>query len=178
MSTPSSAIRRQVRAPTLARLEEARSLGLTVIRDSDGVTHQGFDSARTASPLILKADPSNEDVYRREWFGPISFVIATDSFDEAVTLVAKGVREQGALTTLIYTTDEQKMQRAENAIVSAGAPVAFNFNSFVWVNQSAAFSDFHGAGANPAGNASFADWSFVTNRYNVIGVRKQVLQGA
>jgi phenylacetic acid degradation protein paaN len=165
-------------AATLARLEEARSLGLTVIRDSDGVTHQGFDSARTASPLILKADPSNEDVYRREWFGPISFVIATDSFDEAVTLVAKGVREQGALTTLIYTTDEQKMQRAENAIVSAGAPVAFNFNSFVWVNQSAAFSDFHGAGANPAGNASFADWSFVTNRYNVIGVRKQVLQGA
>ena len=65
------------------------------------------------------------------------------------------------------------MTASEDAIVNAGAPVAFNFNSFVWVNQSAAFSDFHGTGANPAGNATFADWSFVTNRYNVIGVRKQ-----
>ena len=78
-----------------------------------------------------------------------------------------------ALSALVYTTNNERMTASEDAIVNAGAPVAFNFNSFVWVNQSAAFSDFHGTGANPAGNATFADWSFVTNRYNVIGVRKQ-----
>jgi len=159
---------------TLARLNEAKGLGLEIVRDSADVSHHGFESARSATPLILKADTTKEDIYTREWFGPISFIIPTDSFDEAVTLVAKSVREHGALTTLVFTTDDAKMTRAENAIVTAGAPVAFNFNSFVWVNQSAAFSDFHGAGANPAGNATFADWSFVTNRYNVIGVRKQM----
>ena len=158
---------------TLDRINEAKTLSMDVVRDSETVEQKGFEGARTASPLILKADASQDDIYTREWFGPISFIVPTTSFDEAVTLVAKSVREHGALTTLVYTTDEAKMTQAEDAIVSAGAPIAFNFDSFVWVNQSAAFSDFHGAGANPAGNASFADWSFITNRYNVIGVRKQ-----
>jgi hypothetical protein len=85
----------------------------------------------------------------------------------------QSILEHGALSALVYTVDPARMQAAEDAIVAAGAPVAFNFDSFVWVNQSAAFSDFHGTGCNPAGNATFADWSFVTNRYNVIGVRKQ-----
>ena len=63
---------------------------------------------------------------------------------------------------------------AEEAIIYAGAPVAFNFTGPIWVNQSAAFSDFHGTGANPAGSAAFADMSFVCNRYNVIGSREKV----
>lgn len=158
---------------TLNRIAEAKALGLPVVRDSAAVAHPGFDASRSATPLILMATTDQVDITTREWFGPISFIIPTGSFDEAVALVAKSVREHGALTTLIYSTDEKKMDLAEQAIVSAGAPVAFNFNSFVWVNQSAAFSDFHGTGANPAGNATFADWSFVTNRYNVIGVRTQ-----
>lgn len=158
---------------TLQRLEEAKALGLDVVRASETVTHPGFDQARSATPLILRASTQHAAITSREWFGPISFVIITDTFNEAVSLVVDGVKKQGALTTLIYTTDDAKMDAAEDAIVGAGAPVAFNFNSFVWVNQSAAFSDFHGAGANPAGNASFADAAFVANRFNVIGIRKQ-----
>jgi acyl-CoA reductase-like NAD-dependent aldehyde dehydrogenase len=121
----------------------------------------------------LRTDVSRADIYTREWFGPISFVITTSSFDESLNTVEQSIREHGALSALVYTTDAAKMQQAEDAIVMAGAPVAFNFNSYVWVNQSAAFSDFHGTGCNPAGNATFADWQFVTNRYNVVGVRKQ-----
>jgi phenylacetic acid degradation protein paaN len=164
-------------ASTLARVDEARDLGLEVIRDSEAVAQHGFTQARTASPLVLRADVLREDVYTREWFGPVSFMITTASFDEAVTLVAKSVREHGALTVAVYTTNPHNMVKAENAIVAAGAPVAFNFDSMVWVNQSAAFSDFHGTGANPAGSAAFADMSFVASRYNVIGVRKQAVNG-
>ncbi len=160
-------------AATLARVEEAKGLGLPVVRDSATMQHPGFDGARSATPLILKVDASRDDIYTREWFGPISFIIPVDSVDDAIQRVAQSTRTHGALTTLVYSTDAAVMDRAEEAIVRAGAPIAFNFNSFVWVNQSAAFSDFHGAGANPAGNATFADWSFVTNRFNVIGVRKQ-----
>ncbi|MFZ9173667.1 aldehyde dehydrogenase family protein, partial [Vulcanococcus sp.] len=38
----------------------------------------------------------------------------------------------------------------------------------VFVNQAAAFSDFHGTGGNPAANASYADAAFVANRFRVV----------
>jgi len=158
---------------TAKRIDDARALGLSIIRQSAAVEQPGFDGSRTFSPLIMGTDTTQADVYTKEWFGPVSFLITTDGFNTSVDEVVRSVREHGALSSLVYTTNPSHMQKAEDAIVNAGAPVAFNFNSFVWVNQSAAFSDFHGTGANPAGNATFADWSFVTNRYNVIGVRKQ-----
>jgi phenylacetic acid degradation protein paaN len=158
---------------TAARVQEALGLGFTVVRNSEPVAQPGFDGSRSMSPLVLQTDTTKRDVYTKEWFGPISFIIETDSFEDSLTEVVSSVREHGALSSLVYTTDAEHMQHAEDAIVAAGAPVAFNFNSFVWVNQSAAFSDFHGTGCTPAGNATFADWQFVTNRYNVVGVRKQ-----
>ena len=158
---------------TAARVQEALGLGFTVVRNSEPVAQPGFDGSRSMSPLVLQTDTTKRDVYTKEWFGPISFIIETDSFEDSLTEVVSSVREHGALSSLVYTTDVEHMQQAEDAIVAAGAPVAFNFNSFVWVNQSAAFSDFHGTGCTPAGNATFADWQFVTNRYNVVGVRKQ-----
>ncbi|MBI2794777.1 MAG: aldehyde dehydrogenase family protein [Ignavibacteria bacterium] len=158
---------------TLQRVEEAFALDLDVVRASAKVAHPGFEDAQSVSPLVLKVPLDREDIYTREWFGPISFVIETPTFADALERVARIVRENGSLTTLVYTTDEEKMKAAEDAIVAAGSPIAFNFDSFVWVNQSAAFSDFHGTGANPAGSATFADLSYVVNRFNVIGVRKQ-----
>ncbi|MEY3385446.1 MAG: hypothetical protein RIR53_257 [Bacteroidota bacterium] len=158
---------------TAARLMEAAALGLEVVRPSEPIAQPGFDGSRTMSPLVMKTDTAHANIYTKEWFGPVSFLVVTDSFQDSLNEVVDSVRHHGALSSLVYTTDSERMQQAEDAIVSAGAPVAFNFNSFVWVNQSAAFSDFHGTGCTPAGNATFADWQFVTNRYNVVGVRKQ-----
>lgn len=158
---------------TATRVAEARALGVPVIRESAPIPHPGHADARSVSPLVLRTDSARKDIYTKEWFGPISFIISTDSFEHALAEVEESVKSHGALTTLVYSTDAAKMDRAEDVIARAGAPVAFNFNSYVWVNQSAAFSDFHGAGANPAGNATFADVQFVANRFNVIGVRTQ-----
>lgn len=158
---------------TAARVTEASALGFEIVRSSETVAQPGFDGSRSISPLVLKTDTAQADVYTKEWFGPISFIVVTDSFEDSLNEVVSSVHQHGALSSLVYTTNSDRMQMAEDAIVSAGAPVAFNFNSFVWVNQSAAFSDFHGTGCTPAGNATFADWQFVTNRYNVVGVRKQ-----
>lgn len=158
---------------TAARVAEAAALGLEVVRSSEAITQPGFDGSRSMSPLVLKTDTKHADVYTKEWFGPISFIVTTESFEDSLSEVVSSIHQHGALSSLVYTTNAERMQIAEDAIVAVGAPVAFNFNSFVWVNQSAAFSDFHGTGCNPAGNATFADWQFVTNRYNVVGVRKQ-----
>jgi phenylacetic acid degradation protein paaN len=160
-------------AATAKRVDEAHGLGFGVVRQSAPVLQPGFEAARSLSPIVLRTDTSKVDIYTKEWFGPISFVITTDSFEQSLDEVTSSIRKHGALSALVYCTDDARMQQAEDAIVHAGAPVSFNFNSYVWVNQSAAFSDFHGAGCNPAGNATFADWSFVTKRYNVVGVRKQ-----
>lgn len=158
---------------TAARVSEASALGFEIVRNSETVAQPGFDGSRSMSPLVLRTDTAHADVYTKEWFGPISFIVVTDSFEDSLNEVVSSIHQHGALSSLVYTTSNDRMQLAEDAIVTAGAPVAFNFNSFVWVNQSAAFSDFHGTGCTPAGNATFADWQFVTNRYNVVGVRKQ-----
>ncbi len=44
----------------------------------------------------------------------------------------------------------------------------------VFVNQSAAYSDFHGTGANPAANASYTDGAYVASRFRVIQSRRHV----
>ena len=44
----------------------------------------------------------------------------------------------------------------------------------VFVNQSSAFSDYHGTGGNPAANASYADSAFVANRFRVVQRRYHV----
>jgi phenylacetic acid degradation protein paaN len=158
---------------TFERVEKAKTLGLKVIRNSEPVEQGGFPNARTASPLVLQASVEQRDIYENEWFGPISFLIPTDGFDHRLHLLLRSLKQKGALTTLVYTTDAKEREQAEEAIIYEGkAPVAFNYVGGIFVNQSSAFSDFHGAGANPAGNASFADASFVTNRFNVIGARE------
>jgi hypothetical protein len=52
--------------------------------------------------------------------------------------------------------------------------LSINLTGGVFVNQSAAFSDFHATGANPAANASYADSAFVANRFRVIQRRVHV----
>ena len=52
--------------------------------------------------------------------------------------------------------------------------LSINLTSGVFVNQSAAFSDYHGTGGNPSANASYADSAFVANRFRVVQRRYHV----
>jgi phenylacetic acid degradation protein paaN len=171
-----AAITGAIQSPAIhERVQAARNLGLNVVRESTPVPQAGFEKARTASPLLLEASAPEDGHYQHEWFGPISFLIATDSFEHSLELLMRGLKSNGALTTLIYTTDAEQRRAAEDAIIFEGkAPVAFNYVGGIFVTQSSAFSDFHGAGANPAGSASFSDAAFVAGRFNVIGSREVV----
>ena len=157
---------------TAQRVAQAAATG-EVVRASAPVAQAGFDNARAISPLVVLLTEEQADVYEREWFGPISFVIPVSSFAAAVEKVVTLARTHGALSGAVYTTDPAKNAQAEDALVHAGVPVAFNLTGPVWVNQSAAFSDFHGTGANPAGSASFADSGFVSTRFAIVGSRSK-----
>lgn len=158
---------------TLQRVREAENLGLPILRASTPFVHPEFPHARTATPLVLEARwEEHRALYGREWFGPITFLIRTPTLQQALAEVVHLVQTAGALVTSVYTTDETTREHVVQAITEAGAPVAVNFTGPIWVNQSAAYSDFHGAGVNPAGNASFVDLAYVAARFGVVHVRQ------
>ena len=50
--------------------------------------------------------------------------------------------------------------------------LSVNLTGAIYVNQSAAFSDFHVTGANPAGNACLTDTAFVATRFRRVMWRR------
>ena len=68
----------------------------------------------------------------------------------------------------MYSTRDDVISRAIDVAEDAGVALSINLTGGVFVNQSAAFSDFHGTGANPAANASLTDAAYVANRFRVV----------
>ncbi len=158
---------------TLRRIDEASADG-EVLLESRAIANPSFPDAVVRSPVIIKVDAADRATYMREMFGPVIYVIATDSTDQSLELATESAKTHGAITWLVYSTDDGVIDAAEEAAVDAGVSVAFNLMGGLFVNQSAAFSDFHVTGANPAGNASLTDPAFVAGRFRIIGVRKPV----
>ncbi|MDR6502717.1 phenylacetic acid degradation protein paaN [Burkholderia ambifaria] len=156
-----------------ARIEDARQLG-RVLADSVALQHPAFPDARVRTPLVLQLDVTDREKFTQEWFGPISFVIATDSTAQSLDLAGEIAAEHGALTFSVYSTDDAIVDAAHDAAVRGGVALSINLTGGVFVNQSAAFSDFHGTGANPAANAALADPAFVANRFRVVQSRVHV----
>ncbi len=157
-----------------ARIDEARKLG-AVLADSQTLEHPQFPGARVRTPLVLSLDAARDAAsFTREWFGPISFVIATDSTTQSLDLAGTTARDHGALTLSVYSTSDEVIEAAHDAAITGGVALSINLTGGVFVNQSAAFSDFHGTGANPAANAALADAAFVANRFRVVQSRAHV----
>lgn len=158
---------------TLARLDRARGLGRVVL-DSHALPHPRYPNATVRTPTIVQLDAADEAKYTDEWFGPISFVIATDSVDHSIELMRRTVSEHGAITAAVYADDDEVLRQAAEAAAEAGVALSCNLTGGVFVNQSAAFSDFHATGANPAANASLTDPAFVAARFRVVQSRVPV----
>jgi len=157
----------------VARIEKARALGLPIITDSQTITHPQFEHACVRTPLLLRAE-SNNPVVAEEWFGPISFVIPTDSTAHSIEIARASVIQHGALSLSAYTTDDAVAAAVQDAAEASGVALSLNLTGGVFVNQTAAFSDFHGTGANPAANAALSDTAFVSNRFRVVQTRRHV----
>jgi len=156
---------------TAARIDACRGLG-EVLLDSEPREHAQFPGARIHTPLLLKVDASQRDAFSEERFGPISFVIATDSTAHSIQLAREVIGEKGAITLGAYTTDEAVAEQLEQLAMEVAAPLSLNLDGGVFVNQSAAFSDFHATGGNPAANASLCDQAFVARRFVVVQSRR------
>lgn len=163
---------------TVHRIAQAKQDGGEILRESAPVENEIFQDARQHSPLILKVDAKDEKLYMREMFGPIVYLVATDSTAQSIELARRGAMEQGAITFGVYSTDDQVLESAVSAMVGSGVPVSCNLTGQIFVNQSAAFSDFHVTGLNPAGNATLTDGAYVANRFRCIQSRIPVPMAA
>ncbi|MCX8113238.1 MAG: aldehyde dehydrogenase family protein [Bacteroidia bacterium] len=146
----------------------------SVRRAPQAYTHPQYAAARTLTPIV--AEPSDESLTRTEHFGPRLLTIPVENAQRGLEVLYEIAREKGMLSCAIYTTDADFKQKAIRLLAEAAIPISFNYRGQVFINQSVAFSDFHGTGGNPAGNASFTDAAFVVKRFRWIGVR-DCLQG-
>ncbi|MEU7321543.1 phenylacetic acid degradation protein PaaN [Streptomyces griseoviridis] len=157
-----------------ARLEAAAGLGEVALASRE-IVNPDFPGAVVRTPLIVKLDgtkPDDEAAWTSECFGPVSFAVAVDSAAHAVEMLRRTVRERGAMTVGAYTTDQDVERSVEEVCLEESAQLSLNLTGGVYVNQTAAFSDFHGSGGNPAANAALTDTAFVANRFRTVEVRR------
>ena len=146
--------------------------GSSVALASMNIVNPEFPDARTASPTVIAVDAADVNSWKHECFGPIVFVVKTESAAHSLGLTSDSASELGAITCSCYSTDNEFMTEVEDVMNEVFTPVSFNFTGAAFVNQHAAFSDFHVTGGNPSGNASFTDSQYVNRRFVWVGNRK------
>ena len=166
-------------ADTLKRIEMADSgtLGKVVLA-SVKLENPDFPNATVRTPVLLACDAADEHAYMEERFGPISFIVKVPDTAAAIALSERIVSTHGALTAGIYSTKPQVIDAMTAATMRSKVALSINLTGGVFVNQSAAYSDYHGTGGNPAANASYADAAFVANRFVVVQRRYHIENAA
>ena len=160
---------------TLGRIEQANSGSLgRVVLASQAIANAEFPSAAVRTPVLLACDAADESAYMEERFGPISFVVKVGDTAAGIALSERVVREHGALTVGVYSTRDEVVDAMTAATWRGKVALSINLTSGVFVNQSSAYSDYHGTGGNPSANASYSDSAFVANRFRVVQRRRHV----
>jgi phenylacetic acid degradation protein paaN len=157
----------------LARLDAADAHGRVYV-ESRAVTHPAYPDATVRTPTLVGLTAADSDVYEQECFGPVAYLVETAGTEESIELFRETVREHGAMTAAVYSTSEEVVEEMREAALDVGVALSENLLGAVFVNQSAAYSDFHGTGANPAANASYTDGAYVASRFRVIQSRRHV----
>lgn len=149
---------------TLHRAKALENHNGQLILGPGQVENPEFANARICTPAIVEAG-ADSDMIREELFGPILLVIKTRDTAHAIELASELAATKGAISCAAYTTDAATEEAIIEAMEEAAVSVAINLTGFIWVNQNAAFSDFHVSGGNPAGNASFTNPAYVNRRF-------------
>ncbi|HMP98851.1 MAG TPA: phenylacetic acid degradation protein PaaN [Cyclobacteriaceae bacterium] len=159
---------------TCTRVVDAEKIGEKVWLKSGSLENPMFKYARTATPVVMEVSSAKKEVFSKELFGPIALLIKTKNTDESIALAKEMAEEHGAISCGAYTTDPDVRAKIADEMALAATPVSFNLIGGIYMNQNAAFSDFHVTGGNPSGNASFTDSKYVTRRFTWVGHREPV----
>lgn len=162
-------------ADTLGRIDDANAGKLgRVILASERLENPEFPKAAVRTPALLACDAADEALYMEERFGPISFIVKTAGTAASAQLAERIITTHGALTLGVYSSNDAFLDAMTEVSCRAKVALSINLTGGVFVNQSAAYSDYHGTGGNPAANASYANAAFVANRFCVVQRRFHV----
>jgi phenylacetic acid degradation protein paaN len=159
---------------TSTRVIDAEKIDGKVWLKSRTFENPQFKNARVATPVVIEVDGSKKDIFGKELFGPIALLIKTKNTDESIALAQSLAQQHGAISCGAYTTDSTVREKIADEMALAATPVSFNLVGGIYMNQNAAFSDFHVTGGNPSGNASFTNPEYVTKRFTWVGHREPV----
>jgi phenylacetic acid degradation protein paaN len=162
-----------VNPAVVERLEAAPANGEVYVA-SRTVAHPAYPDATVRTPTLVGLSAADAEVYESECFGPVAYLISTSGTDESIDLFRDTVTRRGAMTASVYSTSPAIVDDMREASLEAGVALSENLLGGVFVNQTAAYSDFHGTGANPAANASYTDAAFVAPRFRVIQSRRHI----
>jgi len=163
---------------TVARIQATRDLAevaADILRDSEAMPHPQWPNARVHTPLLIRAEASQQSLYMEERFGPIAVVVSAANSAESLALAEATMREKGALNFLVHATRPHVQQLAEDAALRAGVALSFNLTGATLINQPAGFADFHASGANPAATCGMIDAAYVANRFYFAQVQRHCL---
>ena len=159
---------------TCARVTDAEKLDGKVWLKTRVIENPMFKKARITTPVVVEVKSSAKEVFSKELFGPIALLIKTKNTNESIALAQEMAIKHGAISCGAYTTDANVREKIADDMALAATPVSFNLTGGIYMNQNAAFSDFHVTGGNPAGNASFTNPEYVTKRFTWVGHREPV----
>lgn len=159
---------------TNERVLEAEKLPGKVWLKSRVFENPLFKNARVATPVVVEMEASKKEIFSKELFGPIALLIKTKDTDESISLAQEMAMQHGAISCGAYTTNTIVKEKIADEMALAATPVSFNLIGGIYMNQNAAFSDFHVTGGNPSGNASFTNPEYVTKRFTWVGHREPV----
>jgi phenylacetic acid degradation protein paaN len=159
---------------TCDRIAEAENLPGKVWLKSRALENSMFKNARVVTPVVIEVDASKKDLFGKELFGPIALLIKTKDTGQSIALAKEMAIHNGAISCGAYAIDPAVKEKIADEMALAATPVSFNLTGGIYMNQNAAFSDFHVTGGNPSGNASFTNPEYVTRRFTWVGHREPV----
>ncbi len=159
---------------TNERVIESEKIAGKVWLKSRTFENPQFKNARVATPIVVEVNAGQKEIFSKELFGPIALLIKTKNTDESIALAKEMAQQHGAISCGAYTTDSTVREKIADEMSLAATPVSFNLVGGIYMNQNAAFSDFHVTGGNPSGNASFTNPEYVTKRFTWVGHREPV----
>ena len=92
-----------VNESVIQRLETARTMGDPVV-DTRPVRHPNYPDAIVRTPLVLRVSIEDEKIYGEECFGPVAFLVPTESTTQSIEIFRRLGLERGALTAGVYST--------------------------------------------------------------------------
>ncbi|MFE1833449.1 aldehyde dehydrogenase family protein [Streptomyces sviceus] len=143
-----------------AALAQAAQYG-AVLSASRPLHHPDHPGADLRSPLLVRLGARDERIYAREWPGPVSFLVGTDSTSHSLALFRSTVGRHGAPYAAVHSTDPLVLAVAESAALDAGVHLVQNLADDFPADPSSAGADLPAAGAH-----------FVTGRFRVVRSRR------